>query len=199
VATGEGACTAATAASLPFLLPPPGSAGGGWGRGVRKPPLPSAAGDRAPERRRSCQSRSRRKTSRSANSIVVDVASPVVSDDDNSTHPAYSASSRAVAELSATSTFSRLRSSPRTSGPERGSDLGRPARRFVVFMLFLSVIVSRSIHRAVDRRDISGPKCTIRRPSRSREIATVLPIARANSGDFGISVSSRRWWSTSAT
>jgi hypothetical protein len=57
--------------------------------------------------RRSRQTRSRRNRSRSANSTVVKVASAVVSDDDISTHAAYSPSSRAVAAVSSTSVFCR--------------------------------------------------------------------------------------------
>ncbi len=86
--------------------------------------------------RRSRQTRSRRNRSRSANSTVVKVASAVVSDDDISTHAAYSPSSRAVAAVSSTSAFCRSLSSSSTRGPLRGSDLGRPTRRLLLSIVF---------------------------------------------------------------
>jgi hypothetical protein len=79
-------------------------------------------------------SRSRRNRSRRANSTVLDFASTVFSDDDVSTHAAYSANSLAVAVVSSISVFWRLLGSSRTRGPVRTSDLGRPTRFLLLSM-----------------------------------------------------------------
>jgi hypothetical protein len=119
-----------------------GGAGGREGEGAAagRAATDAGGGAEAGDRRAAAlccsrHTRSRRNRSRRANSTVLDFASAVFSDDDVSTHAAYSANSLAVAVVSSISVFWRLLGSSRTRGPVRASDLGRPTRFLVLSMM----------------------------------------------------------------
>jgi hypothetical protein len=140
--------TAASLAARPELPDGAGSVAGAVAD--RLGGVTAGASDRPPPppRLRSCHSRSRRKTSLSANSTVVEIASGVASADDSSTHRAYSTSSRAVADETSSSIFSR--DSIRMAAAARGA---RPPPCWV-----------RSSNRC---RAMWGPRQLVRSPTHS--------------------------------
>jgi hypothetical protein len=184
-----------------------GRGGGGEGEGsaAGRAATDAGAGAEAGDRRAAAlccsrHTRSRRNRSRRANSTVVDFASAVFSDDDVSTHAAYSANSLAVAVVSSISVFWRLLGSSRTKGPVRASDLGRPTRFLVLSMTSSSLGGSvRSPAVGGAHREISGTSWIARLWSRSRETTTRRPSSRSTSGGLGISVNWRRASSTIRT